>query len=86
MGMQATMNRRGSRTPLREKGSIKLGLFKKVVIDIRDLSPGGARIVAPEGVELPETFVMNLPGKRRTRNCILRWQSGNEIGVEFAND
>lgn len=86
MGMHATMNRRGSRTPMKELGSIKLGLFKKAAVEIRDLSPGGARIVAPEGVDLPETFILNLPGKRRSRDCIVRWQSGNEIGVEFTTD
>lgn len=79
-----TLNRRGSRTKSTEMGSIKLGLFKKLSCEIRDVSPGGARIVAPEGVELPEKFVMSFPNFKRPRTCIRRWQSGRELGLEFA--
>lgn len=84
----AGMNRRGGRQKIADtdKGHIKMGLFKKLECEIRDVSPGGARIVPPEGVELPETFVMRLPQYKRPRNCVLRWQSGSEVGIEFQID
>ena len=80
----STLNRRGSRTSSGDKGSIKMGLLKKLDCEIRDVSPGGARIVAPEGVDLPDEFVMRFPQFKRPRTCLRRWQSGREFGVEFA--
>lgn len=81
-----SMNRRGGRQRTADKGQIKLGMFKKLECDIKDLSPGGARLVAPEGAELPDNFVMRIPLYKRPRQCVTRWRSGNEIGVEFQID
>jgi PilZ domain len=78
-----TFNRRGSRTNVQQMASIKLGFFKSLACDVRDVSPSGARIVMPEGVDLPEQFVMRLPQFKRPRTCVRRWQSGQEVGVEF---
>ncbi|KCZ89481.1 PilZ domain-containing protein [Hyphomonas johnsonii] len=81
-----TMNRRGRRTQLAETGLIRIGLFRKLQCEIRDVSPGGARIVIPEGAELPEEFRMRLPHFKTPRHCIRRWQCGSETGVEFKQD
>lgn len=78
-----TMNRRGNRMRTDAVGSIKLGLFKRLHCEIRDVSPGGARIVVAEGTKLPAEFVMNFPQFRHPRTCIKRWESGLEVGVEF---
>ncbi len=81
--MMATFNRRGSRTSVEQTGSIKLGMFKKLSITVRDVSQGGARLVMPADVDLPEEFIIRLPQFKRPRTAIRRWQSGQEIGVEF---
>jgi hypothetical protein len=83
--MDTTPNRRGGRKPVTGTGVIKLGLFKRMSCEIRDVSPGGARIVTPEGTDLPERFTMRMPHFKTPRTCIRRWQSGAETGVEFAN-
>lgn len=79
-------NRRGRRANLNDVGKIKLGLFKKMDCQIRDVSPGGARLVLPEGTDLPDEFKLHLPNYKRPRNCVRRWQSGQEYGVEFKLD
>jgi hypothetical protein len=84
--MNTTMNRRGRRTTLAQSGMIRLGLFRRLPCEIRDVSPGGARIVTPAGVDLPEQFVMHIPQFKKPRTCIRRWQSGCETGVEFKLD
>lgn len=76
-------NRRGSRTRTDDKGTIKLGWFKKLSCQIRDVSPGGARLVLEEQAELPDQFELRIPQFKHPRNCIRRWTSGSEIGVEF---
>ena len=76
-------DQRGRRTPVIEKGTLKLGLFKKVQCEIRDLSPGGARIVTPNGMDLPEEFSIRIARQKRARPCLRRWQSGRETGIEF---
>jgi len=76
-------NRRGSRTKSTDTGTIKLGWFKNLKCPIRDVSPGGARIVLDENTELPEEFELRIPQFKHPRNCILRWVSGSEVGVEF---
>ena len=77
------MERRGRRAPLTQTGTIKIGLFKKVSCEIRDLSSGGARIIAPDDIDLPEEFYLRTEKKTRLRPCLRRWQSGRETGVEF---
>ena len=84
--MNTTMNRRGRRTNIAQSGLIRLGFFKRLHCEIRDVSPRGARIVTPEGTELPEQFVMHIPQFKKPRTCIRRWQSGSETGVEFKLD
>ncbi|MFN4023825.1 MAG: PilZ domain-containing protein [Hyphomonas sp.] len=79
-------NRRGQRIRVEGRGYVKLGLFKRVECELRDVSPGGARICVPEGVILPDEFKMELPQFKRPRVCLKRWESGREIGVEFRMD
>ena len=81
--MTSLLNRRGTRTHVKQTGQIKLGLFKHLEIDVRDVSQGGARLLMPAGVDLPEQFIIRLPQFKRSRTAIRRWQSGQEIGVEF---
>lgn len=76
-------NRRGRRTPTKEMGKIKLGLFKKVECEIKDVSPGGARLILPSDTKLPEKFSLKLPQFKRARDCVRRWESGDMVGVEF---
>ena len=80
------LKRRGRRANMNETGTIKLGIFKRMVCNIRDVSPGGARIMLDDGAALPEELVLRLPRSKRPRACIRRWQSGNEYGVEFLMD
>lgn len=80
------LSRRGRRANLNAAGTIKLGMFKRMICDIRDVSPGGARIMLTEGNELPAEFKLHLPISKRPRRCVRRWQSGNEYGIEFLLD
>jgi len=79
-------NRRGQRIRVEGKAYVRLGLFKRVECELRDISPGGARICVPEGVELPDQFVMTLPQFKYPRTCMKRWTSGRDVGVEFRMD
>ncbi|MBY9068364.1 PilZ domain-containing protein [Hyphomonas sp. WL0036] len=79
-------NRRGQRIRVEGKVYVRLGLFKRLECELRDISPGGARICLPEGVSLPDEFQMTLPQFKYPRTCMKRWQSGREIGVEFRMD
>lgn len=74
---------RGRRTPTTETGIIKIGFFKTVPCTIRDISSGGARLVTPDDVELPEEFKLRCDRFKRARPCLRRWESGSETGVEF---
>lgn len=76
-------NRRGQRIRVEGRAYVRLGLFKRVECELRDVSPGGARICMPEGVNLPDQFKMDLPQFKRPRVCMKRWECGREIGVEF---
>jgi hypothetical protein len=82
----AKFNRRGQRIRVDARGLIKLGMFKKHEVEVRDVSPSGARIVVPEGVLLPDEFELRLPQFKRPRTCLKRWESGMELGVEFKAD
>jgi hypothetical protein len=79
----ARINRRGQRVRVDSRGIVKLGWFKKQDVEIRDVSPGGARLALPEGVLLPDEFELRLPQFKHPRQCVKRWECGLEIGVEF---
>ena len=79
-------NRRGQRVRVDARGLVKLGWFRKQEVEVRDVSPGGARIAVPEGVLLPDEFEMRIPQFKFPRTCLKRWESGLEIGVEFKFD
>jgi hypothetical protein len=79
----ARINRRGQRVRVDARGIVKLGWFKKQDVEIRDVSPGGARLALPEGVLLPDEFELRLPQFKHPRQCVKRWECGLEIGVEF---
>jgi hypothetical protein len=79
-------NRRGARIRVEGKAYIRLGLFRRLECELRDISPGGARIILPEGENVPNDFVMVLPQFRHPRTCMKRWESGREIGIEFRMD
>ncbi len=79
----ARINRRGQRVRVDARGIVKLGWFKKQDVEIRDVSPGGARLALPEGVLLPDEFELRLPQFKHPRQWVKRWECGLEIGVEF---
>ena len=78
-----TPEKRGRRTPTAETGTVRIGFFKSVPCTIRDISPGGARIVPADDVELPEEFKLRCALFKRSRPCLRRWVSGSETGIEF---
>ncbi|HPF24005.1 MAG TPA: hypothetical protein PK417_11025 [Hyphomonas sp.] len=51
--------------------------------EIKDISCRGARIVAPEEVELPDQFILVSCLFEGERTCLRRWECGTETGVEF---
>ena len=75
--------KRGRRIPVAETGTITIGFFKTVPCQIRDISPGGARIITPDDVSLPEEFKLRCALFKRSRPCLRRWESGRETGIEF---
>ncbi|MCA8901383.1 MAG: hypothetical protein KDA53_09035 [Hyphomonas sp.] len=83
MQSQETMHRRGGRRPVELTCKVRMGLFKWVEIGVRDVSSGGARLVVPEDLDLPEQFVMKCNLFRTKKVCFRRWQYGSEMGVEF---
>lgn len=79
----AKINRRGHRIRVDARGLVKLGWMKKQEVEVRDVSPGGARLSLPEGVLLPDEFELRIAHFKYPRSCIKRWECGLEIGVEF---
>ena len=51
---------------------------------ISDVSDGGVRLHA-EGVEVPDEFMLMLPGLGR-RECRVVWRLGHELGAEFVDN
>ena len=53
-----------------------------VACTVRNISAGGARIVLPEAVELPDA-VQILARPDIYRHALVRWRIGLEAGLEF---
>ena len=51
---------------------------------VMDISEGGARLLAAEGAEVPEEFVLLLEADAEAGcRCRVVWRLDNEIGAEF---
>ncbi len=80
------LQRKSYRLPVTGHGIIRLSWFRRIRVEARDVSPGGARIVVPENTKLPEEFLIKLPQFNYPRRSVVRWQSGCETGIEFIAD
>ena len=52
---------------------------------IRDVSEGGARLVIPEGIAIPDDVELHIPHKDQTFFTRIVWRRGQEIGATFLN-
>jgi hypothetical protein len=50
---------------------------------ITDSSDGGARLHT-ERLDIPDSFLLALPGAKERRECRVAWRLGHEMGVQFA--
>lgn len=77
------LDRREVRCQVEAVGRLRIGWRKWVTCEIRDISCSGARIAVPEGVDLPEQFILTCCLFEGERVCLRRWECGSETGVEF---
>ncbi|NEU14134.1 PilZ domain-containing protein [Methylobacterium sp. BTF04] len=50
---------------------------------VRDIGPGGARIMVSDAVPLPEMFDLTLHARREVRRSRLIWRRSDAVGVAF---
>lgn len=50
---------------------------------IRDLSPTGARIQFSDAITVPQSVVLEIPSRSARHEALVRWRSGDKIGIEF---
>ncbi len=55
------------------------------VIDCRiiDITADGAQVAAPQGVELPDAFMLRLDSARVVGEAHVVWRKGEFVGVKF---
>jgi PilZ domain len=75
-------NRRAPRFNVLKAGTIKFGL-RTVSCLIRNLSVTGAAIDLSSRTELPERFVLVVPGDGLQLPCLTVWRKEHQIGVTF---
>ena len=49
---------------------------------VKDISVGGARLLAPVSEVVPDYFRLNY-GSAKEPKCSVRWRQGSELGVAF---
>jgi hypothetical protein len=75
-------NRRATRYNVLKVGAIKFGR-NSVGCLVRNLSATGAAIDLSTRPELPERFVLVLPGDGLQLPCRTVWRKAHQIGVKF---
>lgn len=55
-------------------------------IKILDLSPTGARIMAPQSLDIPHYFTLRIPRDGSESRVERVWRNGIEVGLRFVND
>lgn len=51
---------------------------------VRNLSDHGALLVISDAVALPAAFDLEIPHRKRSYNAMVRWRSGDRVGLAFA--
>lgn len=78
--------RRTERKPTADTGRVAFGRGPHIECMVRNISPGGARLVFPtKRTRLPKQFVLAIDGEWNRRACQLVWRSGFRVGVRFVS-
>ena len=79
-----TERRKERRQRVLKRGKIMVkGLQSVVDCTVRNLSPSGALLRVDSVFVAPQQFDLVIVGSGTTQTVMLRWQKGNDIGVEF---
>ncbi|WP_114185816.1 PilZ domain-containing protein [Microvirga aerophila] len=79
--------RRARRLRVLQQAKIVIGADTMIHCEVRDISPGGAKIAIRGHVALPETFELFVCAHDlRVYPARLRWRPGNFAGVSFGID
>jgi hypothetical protein len=76
-------NRRAPRHNVLKTGTVKFGLHTVNCL-VRNLSVTGAAIELSNRTELPERFVLLVPGDGLQLSCRTVWRKEHRIGVTFS--
>ena len=55
----------------------------KLQCTLQDLTSRGACLALASTSRLPDTFELTFDGGRSSRPCLVRWRSGERLGVSF---
>lgn len=81
-GMSGTNGRRlGVRTPMQARARVYDTVGRSVEVSIRDISPHGARLLAPAETAIPREFLIRF-GEYEARGEIV-WRKGENLGIRF---
>ena len=63
----------------------KIRLFdgREIATSVKDISPSGARLAVPEGMELPERFMFRVIGRDFVCAVKVAWRRGSYVGVKI---
>ena len=82
--LKAENRRRNERHAMRGLAKIQLGAGS-LLRDcwVSDISDGGVRLHTE--IDVPDEFMLVLPGQGGRRECRVVWRLGHEIGAEFVD-
>jgi hypothetical protein len=55
----------------------------EIKVTIRNMHEHGAELRVPMGVPIPAEFLLYVPVDAIGYQCVVRWQSGDRLGVQF---
>lgn len=63
----------------------KIRLFdgREIATSVKDISPSGARLAVPEGMDLPERFMFRVIGRDFVCAVKVAWRRGSHVGVQI---
>lgn len=76
--------RREHRQRVLKGASILQGINdNEIKVAIRNMHGNGAELRVPPGVRIPSEFLLYVPIDATGYRCIVRWRSGERVGVQF---
>lgn len=83
MGLSAEQHREHRNRVLKGASILQTVNDNEIKVTLRNMHASGAEMRVPDGVNIPQEFLLYVPIDGTGYRSVVRWREGNRVGVQF---